>query len=411
MKTRAGSLPRFLCTMGLLVPQVASHTSISAAIGQCSLNLPASLQSQAQLGCPHPVDAKTTDRPVDWSPWTHPPECVHSKKSPGASYCVYSNSQHGNGGVSIITRPETAASTLDILNDSGYTHLKHFVNNSAGPAYEIADIPGKGKGVVATRHIKRTDAIMADWAALVVDLDLPTSILRTEGYKLFHRAVDQLVDPDRVLQLARSSTFSGDIVEDILRTNSFSYTLADDSHMTLYPDVSRVNHACRPNSFIRFTPSSLAVSVVALRDIKPGEEITITYVPLGNAKEERQTALKKWGFECTCSLCTASKTEIAVSDYRREKIKKLRKEVMNAVGLWDGTRAVKLTQEVLELMKAEDLAPLYSSQYEIMARLYWKAGDKTTATKYAQMSLDTLVDQGYIEDTPDALQILLQTFD
>lgn len=171
------------------------------------------------------------------------------------------------------------------------------------------------------------------------------------------------------------------------------------------------------------------MSVVALRDIKPGEEITITCmfkqqshaictslmilpdVPLGNAKEERQTALKKWGFECTCSLCTASKTEIAVSDYRREKIKKLRKEVMNAVGLWDGTRAVKLTHEVLELMKAEDLAPLYSSQYEIMARLYWKAGDKTTATKYAQMSLDTLVDQGYIEDTPDALPILLQTFD
>ncbi|KAI1483512.1 SET domain-containing protein [Daldinia eschscholtzii] len=411
MKTRAGLLPGFLQAVGLLAPRVESHAHISAAVGQCPLDLPEELQTQAHLGCPHPVDGKTADRPVNWSPWTHPPECVDSKKKPGVRYCVYSNSQHGNGGISLITTPETAASTVEILNDSGYTHLKHFVNSSAEPAYEVADIPGKGKGVVATRHIKRAEAIMADWAALIVGLDFPTSITRAEGYRLLHKAVDQLADPDRVLSLAYSSAFSGDIVEDILRTNSFSFTLADESHMALYPDVSRVNHACRPNSYIRFTPSTLAVSVVALRDIKPGEEITITYVPLGNTRDERQEALQKWGFECTCSLCTASKTEIAVSDYRRAKIKALRREVMKAVEEWDGTRAVKLTHEVLELMKAEDLSPLYSSQYEIMARLYWKAKDKKTATKYAQMSIDVLVDQGYLEDSPNSLQALLKTFD
>ncbi|KAI8958061.1 SET domain-containing protein [Daldinia sp. FL1419] len=411
MKTRAGSLPELLCTVGLFVPRVASYTHISAARGQCPPNLPAALQSQVQLGCPHPVDAKTTDRPVDWSPWTHPPECVHSKKSPGETYCVYSNSEHGNGGISIITKPETAANAVDILNDSGWTHLKHFVNNSAGPAYEVTEIPGKGKGVIAMRRIKRAEAIMADWAALIVDLDFPTSIVRTEGYRLLHRAVDQMADPDRVLELARSSAFSGDIVEDVLRTNSFSFTLADESHMTLYPEVSRVNHACRPNSFIRFTPSSLAVSIVALRDIEPGEEITITYVPLGKTTDERHAALKKWGFECTCSLCTGSKTEIAASDYRRQKIKALRQEVMKAVEVWDGSRAVKLTHEVLKLMMEEDLVPLYSSQYEIMARLYWKAKDKATATKYAQMSIDTLVDQGYLEESPNSLPALLSTFD
>ncbi|KAI1806354.1 SET domain-containing protein [Daldinia bambusicola] len=411
MKTRACSLPRFLGAVGYLMPHVASHTHISAAIGQCPLDLPEELQTQARLGCPHPVDGKTADRPVDLSPWTHPPECVDSKKTPGSSYCVYSNSQHGNGGVSLITTPETAASTVEILNDSGYTHIKHFLNNSAGPAYEVTDIPGKGKGVIATRHIKRAEAIMADWAVLIVSLDFPTAVMRTQGYRFLHTAVDQLADPDRVLSLARSSSFSVDIIEDILRTNSFSFTLADEPHMALYPDVSRVNHACRPNSYIRFTPSTLAVSVVALKDIDPGEEITITYVPLGNTKDERREALQKWGFECTCSLCTASKTEVAASDYRRAKIKALRREVMKAVEAWDGSKAVKLTHEILELMKSEDLAPLYSSQYEIMARLYWKAKDKKTATKYAQMSIDVLVDQGYLEDSPSSLPALLKTFD
>lgn len=197
-------------------------------------------------------------------------------------------------------------------------------------------------------------------------------------------------------------------------------------------EETKVNYS----AFIRFTPSSLAVSIVALRDIEPGEEINITCklkrpflyygvgnttdktfaepiidVPLGKTREERQADLQKWGFNCTCSLCTASKAEVAASDYRRSKIKDMRQEVMKAVEAWDGTKAVKLTHEVLELMRAEDLAPLYASQYEIMARLYWKARDKKTGAKYAKMSIDTLVDQGYLEDSPGALPALLKSFD
>lgn len=134
-------------------------------------------------------------------------------------------------------------------------------------------------------------------------------------------------------------------------------------------------------------------------------------VPLGKTREERQDALLKWGFSCTCDLCTASKAEVAASDYRRTKIKTMRQEVIKAVEAWDGTKAVKLTLEVLELMRDEDLEPLYSSQYEIIARLYWKAKDKKTGTKYAQMSIDTLVDQGYLESSPQTLLALLESFD
>ncbi|KAI1407611.1 SET domain-containing protein [Hypoxylon sp. FL1857] len=413
MSIRPGSFPGFLYAASLLLfisPRVASHSQFSTAIGQCPPSIPAALRFQ-QLGCPRPVDGSNAHQPIDWSPWTHPPECLLAERLPTTKYCVFTNSRHGNGGVSMITTPETAANSVEILNDSGYTHIKSFVNNSIGPAYEVIDIPGKGKGVVATRRIKRAEPIMADWAALVVDLNFPTSVKRAQGYRLLHVAVDQLSDPDRVLLLARNNVFSADIVEDVLRTNAFSFTLAGETHMALYPKVARVNHACRPNAFIRFTPSSLAVSIVALKDIEPGEEITITYVPMGKTREERQAGLLKWGFNCTCSLCTASKAERAASDYRREKIKQLRQEVMRAVEAWDGTKAVRLTHEVLELMQAEELAPLYASQYEIMARLYWKARDKKTGTKYAQMSIDTLVDLGYLEDSPEALPALLKTFD
>ncbi|KAI2465176.1 SET domain-containing protein [Annulohypoxylon bovei var. microspora] len=414
MCTQASQCTGFICVVSLLMfvgSCAASHGQIPAVVRQCALNIPTALQSQHQLGCPHPIDGSTAQEPIDWSPWTHPPQCIHAERSPATKYCVFTNSQHGNGGVSVIATPETAADSVEILNDSGYTHTKSFTDNDAGAAFEVIDIPGKGKGVLATRRISRAEPIMADWASLIVDLNFPTSVKRAQGYRLLHIATDQLSDPDHVLELARSSSFSGDIVEDVLRTNAFSYALAGDSHMALYPKVSRINHACHPNAFIRFTPSSLAVSIIALRDIEPGEEINITYVPLGKKREERQIGLRKWGFNCTCALCTASKAEVAASDYRRQKIKDMREEVMKAVEAWDGTKAVKLTHEVLELMRAEDLAPLYSSQYEIMARLYWKAGDKKTGTKYAKMSIDTLVDQGYLEDSPSILPILLKAFD
>lgn len=241
MYHQPGSLTRFCCAVGLLISlsrRVISHSYIPGTLGQCPLNIPAVLQSQDHLGCSHLVDGSVSHQPIDWSPWTHPPECVHVEKSPATQYCVYSNSQHGNGGVSIITTPEIAASSLEILNDSGETHLRSVANDSAGAAYEVAEIPGKGMGLVATRRINRAEAIMADWASLVVHLDFPTSVKRMKGYRLLHRAVDQLLEPDRVLELARSSTFSNDIVEDVLRTNAFSYPLAGESHMVLYPEVS-----------------------------------------------------------------------------------------------------------------------------------------------------------------------------
>ncbi|KAJ8105151.1 hypothetical protein ONZ43_g7540 [Nemania bipapillata] len=230
------------------------------------------------------------------------------------------------------------------------------------------------------------------------------------GHQYLHLAADQLSDPDKVLDLSRSSSKAIDIMEDILGTNAFSYTLGDDSHMALYPEVARINHGCKPNAFVRFSPTSFDVKVIAFRDIEVGEEITISYIPLNHPREKRQRDLRRWGFECKCSLCAASKTEIAASDYRREKIASLQADVMKAIDELDGTTAVRAAYEILALVKAEDIPPMVASQYEVLARLFWKAGDIETATNYAQESLKTLVDLGYIDHHADDLALLLKDF-
>lgn len=38
--------------------------------------------------------------------------------------------------------------------------------------------------------------------------------------------------------------------------------------------IQRINHACRPNTLWRFDDYTLSFEVFALKDIKPGEEIT-----------------------------------------------------------------------------------------------------------------------------------------
>ncbi|KAI0114404.1 hypothetical protein GGR51DRAFT_443269 [Nemania sp. FL0031] len=400
---------RHRLTVASLLPGALSVFAEDAGIGMkhCLTDPPPALRHDAQFQCPPPIDENVGTHAVDWSPWTHKPSCVDGEKEPFQKYCVYSNSRHGYQGISIITKPKTAADSAGMLNEE--FPGGHSVNNTT-PSYAIVDIPQKGKGVVATRKISRAEAFMSDWATVVLDLSFPKAMQQHIGHQYLHLAADQLSNPDKVLELGRSSTKAIDIMEDILGTNAFSYTLGGDSHMALYPEVSRINHACKPNAFVRFSPTSFDVKVVAFRDIEIGEEISISYIPMNHPREKRQRDLLRWGFECKCSLCAASKTEIAASDYRREKIASLQENVMKAIGELDGTTAVRAAYEILTLVKAEDIPTMVASQYEVLARLFWKAGDTETATKYAQQSLDTLIELGYIDYRADDLSLLLKDF-
>jgi hypothetical protein len=45
--------------------------------------------------------------------------------------------------------------------------------------------------------------------------------------------------------------------------------------------------------------------LLALCDIAPGEEVTISYVDEDAPLEERREMLAEYGFECECDKCTA----------------------------------------------------------------------------------------------------------
>lgn len=126
-----------------------------------------------------------------------------------------------------------------------------------------------------------------------------------------------------------------------------------------------------------------------------------TDITLGKPSEERKKSLKQWGFECTCDLCTASPAEVRASDNRRKQIEELRDYAIRAYQAGKPYQALRFTRQIVDLLPSEELFPMYSEQYENMARIFWTLNDMKNAEKYVRLSLEILAEQGYIRYVKD----------
>ena len=110
---------------------------------------------------------------------------------------------------------------------------------------------------------------------------------------------DSISEPDLVEHMAR-------VLEDAVSEGAGYQIFQPLDGTSLYTHVCTMNHSCDPNVEVIYrTPSSgrLQATVVALRDLSPGEELFFSYIDLELGLEGRQTALKDYGFACTCKKC------------------------------------------------------------------------------------------------------------
>ncbi|KAH9886713.1 SET domain-containing protein [Cubamyces lactineus] len=86
-----------------------------------------------------------------------------------------------------------------------------------------------------------------------------------------------------------------------------------EAHGGLYVLHSHLNHSCVPKVSVRHLDQRTALSritVLARRDIAPGEELTITYVNPELPLEQRRRQLMEWGFgKCMCERCVKEERE------------------------------------------------------------------------------------------------------
>eukprot|EP00929_Paragymnodinium_shiwhaense_P074475 TRINITY_DN38126_c0_g2_i1.p1 TRINITY_DN38126_c0_g2~~TRINITY_DN38126_c0_g2_i1.p1 ORF type:complete len:685 (+),score=114.40 TRINITY_DN38126_c0_g2_i1:173-2227(+) len=106
----------------------------------------------------------------------------------------------------------------------------------------------------------------------------------------------------------------------IMNNNFLLHSCLPDWRM-VFPLVARINHSCKPNALLvdvsweELTGDKPKKCIIALRSIAKGEDITISYLPdeqLLQPRAERQAALDRWGFTCSCSRCLDSAGDASV---------------------------------------------------------------------------------------------------
>lgn len=153
--------------------------------------------------------------------------------------------------------------------------------------------------------------------------------------------------------------------------------------------------------------------VYASREIKEGEEIEDSYIPLLLTREERRRRLARYGFECQCAVCAMEGARLTKSDKRRVRIaagfKAFEEEeeaspVNSTTPLSrkqegsgkKGDRAAMARQareslRLLERVEAEQLADYYAMAYKAVATSHARIRDWETATVWANKGFERRV--------------------
>ncbi|GIK06676.1 SET domain-containing protein 5 [Aspergillus viridinutans] len=293
-------------------------------------------------------------------------------------------------------------------------------------AFGEVQIPGKGVGVVAKRSLHKGDLLISEPPSLVVHLDMRAAVPEKQRLRM------QLEGVDRLPLLTKSETmglmghWGGDPVEDILDTNSFTVTVhaANDhhalfiqtsvslcfleyiAHMGRYPDVlysrgSIMIAGQSENILIKkhlkcllllsdscmytFDPKTFTQNMYTIRDISPGEELTISYIDPTVTHKERQEAISFWGFNCSCHTCTMSPEAIEQSDERIQRINRYKK-LLNDWSTPQNNATPEMARTLVDLYTKENLWCHIADGYRLAAHAYNAVRDRGNALRMANLA-------------------------
>jgi hypothetical protein len=142
----------------------------------------------------------------------------------------------------------------------------------------------------------------------------------------------------------------------------------------------------KPSSAFSGINGTMSTIVIALKDIKGGDEIVISYMDTSQelTYAERQNLLStQWKFDCTCSLCRGGGG--TASDARMKQISKI-KTLLEESKYEDAHEVLLYAKQLIELYGREDLIFPKGYFYEIAAYASNQLGDKDEASKFAGLA-------------------------
>ncbi|TLD20404.1 hypothetical protein PspLS_08789 [Pyricularia sp. CBS 133598] len=318
------------------------------------------------------------------SKWQGPESCV-------GEYCIYWNSEFNNGmGIAAVTTAEHAQSIAK------FTEEMQLLQDD--PPYFKAEIPGKGKGVIAKRKIALGEMIMVLPPTLLVSdaaYQAFGGAKKAKGNTLYSKALE------KVSATAREEFQELHGLDAAMKLDKNGFTVyvgytEESQHLGVYAQAAAINHDCRPS--INYRLNDITQTTTAVREIQPGEELSVSYVDLMLPHKERRQRLRDWGFDCKCSKCTASAAAIVRSDENLSMIQFLERALDSPNSTVTGATG----EQLVALYEEERLDIYLGPTYTRAALNYGLFGEKEKAVEYAKKAIAALERQygPYAADIP-----------
>jgi len=250
------------------------------------------------------------------------------------------------------------------------------------PPFKVTKLPGRGKGVLATRKINVGEIIIEEMPLMVIDspnCEVAVDVFKKEFANLSEESrhkVLSLFDPlNDELKLEMQNSISeiekaideeqfssGDQTDEKIKEmtsqlESLSADLAsyaeEETEKTeaalrifsgnsiqvcevsslyssteggLYYQISMLNHSCNPNCVWSWVQGDYRRKVVrAVKTIKKGEEVVANYVDteefnFGSREHRRSVLVDKFGFVCKCTECSLDCQELELNEQQRKEV-------------------------------------------------------------------------------------------
>ncbi|OAA61810.1 SET domain protein [Niveomyces insectorum RCEF 264] len=369
---------------------VAIFLPILAVVYYCSWkNQVPDLGRRGAAGRPAPEtgalasQAKGQDGPRPGT-WTQHQHCV-------GEICVSASQTYGNG-LSIATNAKNAAIVAGF--PTGAVRHQEARVLTPPPFFET-QIEGKGIGLRANASIRKGDIVMVHTPTVLVHLKTHFHLAPGPREGLYVAAVQHLPAPAR----RRFMRLAGATVYDKVDTNGFRLFVdgqnEDGAHLGCYPESARLNHDCRPN--LQYYMTNITQTIVAVRDIAVGEELTVSYIDGVLSRAERQERLHDWGFTCSCAHCRLRGADAAASDARIRAIEKITKDLEER----DNPAVTAATgAQLAALYEAEKLDVYLGHVYTQAALNYALFGVEDGALEFATKAAAAL-EREFGPDAPD----------
>ncbi|KAJ7725376.1 hypothetical protein B0H16DRAFT_1594758 [Mycena metata] len=260
------------------------------------------------------------------------------------------------------------------------------------PPFVVRDIPGKGKGVIATRDIKQGELLLQESPMFVV----PKSITGSPAAFIWRLL-------NNVTQADRDATHPEEVALAIFQTNAVS---AADDGVGVFPRMARMNHGCASafNAVYSWRKRERQLFVHALRNIQRGQELLTTYTETKRSRHERREfLLQRYGFLCTCAVCSLDDATSKLSDERLTAIS----HHYDHFATWGSERisGVEAVHTINAIWKLEDEEGYWSERGQLAADAAWVSAAHADAA--AVRSWSQLAVKWYTYELgPDSDQVL-----